>query len=57
MLQASQIMTTYSIVRQQKKNYSIPTISASNHHTQCIATTYSSRLNLNTPTILPTFGK
>ena len=53
MMQESQIMTTYSLLRQQKQ-ISIPTISAPNHHTQRIATTSSSILNLNTPTILPT---
>ena len=41
----------------KKQNYSIPTISTPNHHTQSIATTYSGILNLNTPTILPPVGK
>ena len=53
MRQASQIMTTYSLVMQQEKNYIIPTISAPNHHTQLVATTSSIILNSNTPTILP----
>ena len=56
-MQASQIMTTYSLVRQQKKKYSIPTISKPNNHTQPIATTSSSILNLSTPTILTLVGK
>ena len=41
----------------KKQNYSITTISTPNHHTQPIANTSSSRLNLNTPTILPLVGK
>ena len=57
MMQASQIMTTYSLVRHQGGKYSIPTISTPNHHTQRIATTFSSILNLNTPTILSPIGK
>ena len=57
MMQPSQTMTTYSLVRRQKTNYSITTISTPNHHTQPIANTSSSRLNLNTPTILPLVGK
>ena len=52
MTQALQIMTTYSLVRQQEKNYTITTISTPNHHKQHIATTSSSILNLNAPTIL-----
>ena len=56
-MQASRITTTYSLVRQQKINHSIPTISTPNQHTQHIATTYSIILNLNTPTILPPVGK
>ena len=56
-MQASEIMTTYSLVRQQENNYKIPTISTHNHHTQRIATTSSSILNLNTPMILPPVGK
>ena len=39
------------------KIYSIQTISTPNHHTQGIATTSSSILYLNTPTILLTIGK
>ena len=57
MMQKLQIMTTYSLVRQQEKNYSIPTILTPNHHTPHIATKSSSILNLNTPTILPPVGK
>ena len=41
----------------KKNNYIIPTISTPNHHSQHIATTYSSKLNLNTPKILPPVGK
>ena len=37
--------------------HSTPTISTPSHHTQRIATTSSSILNSNTPTILPTVGK
>ena len=36
----------------KKRNYSIPTISTPNHHTQRITTTSSSILNLNTPTMI-----
>ena len=57
MMQASQIITAYSLVGQQEKNHAIPTISTPNHHTQHIATTSSSILNLNTHTILPTVVK
>ena len=57
MMQESQIMKTYSFLRQQKINYSIPTISTPNHHKQRIATTSSSILNLNTPTILLTVSE
>ena len=56
MMQPSQIMTTYSLVKQQN-NYSITTISTPNHHKQRIDTTSSSILNLNTPMILPPVGK
>ena len=56
MMQPSQTMMTYSLVIQQK-NYSFPNVSTPNHHSQRIATTYSSILNLNTPTILPLVGK
>ena len=42
---------------ERKQNHSIPTISTPNHYTQCIATTSTSILNLNTPTILPPVGK
>ena len=41
----------------KKQNYSIPTISTPNHHSQRIATTPSSRFNSHTPTILPPVGK
>ena len=40
-----------------KRNYSIPTILTPNNHTQRIATTSSSILNLNTHTILSPIGK
>ena len=56
MMQPSQTMMTYSLVIQQK-NYSIPTTSNPNHHTQLVATTSSSILNLHTTTILPPVGK
>ena len=39
------------------KKYSIQTISTPNHHSQRIATTSSSIINLNTPMILPLVGK
>ena len=55
-MQPSQTITTSSLVIQQKK-YIIPNISTPNHHTQRIATTSSSILNLNIPTILLPFGK
>ena len=57
MMQASQTMTTYSLVRHPKNIYNIPTISTHNHHSQRIASTSSSRLNLNTHTVLPPVGK
>ena len=41
----------------EKKDHSIPTISTHNHHSQHIATTSSSRINLNKPTKLPPVGK
>ena len=41
----------------RKQNYIIKTILTPNHYTQRIATTSSSILNLNTPTILPPVGK
>ena len=52
MMQPSQRMTTYSLVRH---NFllNISNISKPNHHSQRIATTYSSRLTSNTPNILP----
>ena len=56
MMQPSQTMKTYSLVRHQNKLY-ISNISTPNHHSQRIASTSSSRLNLNTPTILPPVGK
>ena len=40
-----------------KKNYSIPTISTPDHHSQRIDTTSLSILNLHTPMILPPVGK
>ena len=55
-MQPSQTMTTYILVR-HKKSYSISTISTPNHHSQRIASTYPSRLNFNTTTILPPVGK
>ena len=48
---------TQSCETAKKLNYSIPTISTPNHHSQRIATTSSSRLNFNTPTILLLVGK
>ena len=57
MMQPSQTMTTYSLVRHQKYIYNIPTISTPNRHSQSIASTSSSILNSNTPTILSMFGK
>ena len=58
MMQLSQTMTTYSLVRHQKiQNYNISIISTPNHHSQRIASTSSSRLNFSTPTILPPVGK
>ena len=56
MMQPSQNITTCSLVR-HKKNYNISTISTPTHHSQSIASTYSSILNSNTPTILPPVGK
>ena len=41
----------------RNRNYRIPTISTTNHHSQHIATTSSSRLKFYTPTILPPVGK
>ena len=40
----------------KKQNYCIPNISTPNHHSHRIATTFSSILNLHTPTILPLVG-
>ena len=57
MIQPSQTMTKYSLVRQQKQTFIIPTIPTPNHRTKRIATTSSSILNLNIPAILPTVGK
>ena len=37
--------------------YKISTISTPNHHSKCIASASSSRLNSNTPTKLPPVGK
>ena len=39
------------------KNYNIPTISIPNHHSKHIASTSSSKLSFNKPTILPPVGK
>ena len=41
----------------RKKNYIIPTISTTNHHSQYVPNTSPSILNLNTPTILLPVGK
>ena len=41
----------------EKQNYSIPTISKPNNHSQRIASTSSSRLSFNRPMILPPVGK
>ena len=41
----------------KKQNYSIPTISTPDHHSQLIATTYLSILNLHNPKILPSVRK
>ena len=56
MMQLSQPMTKYSLVRHQKKR-NIQTISTPNIHSHSIAFTSSSKLNSNTPTILPPVGK
>ena len=57
-MQPLQKKTTYSLVRQQKqKIFSIATISTPNYYSQHIRTTSSSRLNFNTPTILPLINK
>ena len=56
MMQPSQTMTTYSLVR-HPKTINITTISTPNHHSQRISSTSSSTLTSNTPTILPPFGK
>ena len=50
-------MTTYSLVRQQGKKYSIPTTSNPNNHAQLIATTYASMLNIHITMGLPPVGK
>ena len=60
MMQPSQTMKTYSLVRHQYIYICIcsnSNISTPNHHTQHIASRSSSILNFNTPTILPTVGK
>ena len=41
----------------KKQNYIISTISTPNHYSQHIASPFSSRLDFNTPTILPLIGK
>ena len=56
MMQPSQTMTTYSLVRHQKQ-FNITTISTPNHHSQRISSSASSTLTSNTPTILPPVGK
>ena len=43
-------------MRQQEKNYIIPTTSTPNHNPQHINTTPASMLNLHTTTILPPVG-
>ena len=55
-MQPSQTMTTYILVRHQKK-INITTISTPNHYPQRIASTSSSIFTSNTPTILPQVGK
>ena len=57
MMQPYQTMTIYSLVIHQNNNHSISTISTPNHHSQRIASTPSSILNFNTPTILSPVGK
>ena len=57
MMQPSQTMTTYSLVRHQNKNYNILTISTHNHHPQRISSKYSSIFNFKTSTILPPVSK
>ena len=57
MMQQSQKMITYILVRHPKINCSIPTISRHNHHSHSITTTSSSILNFNTPMMLPLVGK
>ena len=47
----------HSCDTERKENYSIPTTSTPNHHTQLCATTPASILNLHVPTILPPVGK
>ena len=41
----------------KKQNYNTSIISTPNHHSQRIASTSSSRLDFNTPTIIPQIGK
>ena len=41
----------------RKQNYSIPTTSNHNHHSQRLDTTSASILHLHTPMILPPVGK
>ena len=58
MMQPSQTMTTYSLVRHPKKqNYSIPTISTPYHYSQRIATTFSSILIFHIPIIITSVSK
>ena len=57
-MQPSQTITTYSLVRHQgKQSYIISTVSTPNHHSQRIASISSIRFNFNTPMILPPVGK
>ena len=56
MMQLSQTMTTYSIVR-HKQEINISTISTPNNHSQCISSTFSITFTSNTPTILPPVGE
>ena len=57
MMQPSQTMTKYILERHPKTNYKISTMSTPNHHLKRIASTYSSKLNSNTPMLLLPVGK
>ena len=50
-------MMTYSPVKHQEKNYSVPTTSNPNQHAQRIGATSVSLLHLYTPTNSPLVGK